>query len=297
MTTPCVLMLHHAQETVANKVANEIYEQTCALEKKYNFYHPDSWLTQTINERTVDTLVIDSETMHVLTQVREISQLTGDIFDICVGTIKSHNKLNTGKRTAQIAKFIEQNKASREQLIAEFQSSMGLKAWEVQGNQLYFNNPMTRIDLGGVIKEYAVDKAVAVLRKHGLTGMISFGGDLSVVGKKPDGKAYSIGIKDPFHPKKSCMSLPITDEALTTSGAYERQENIAGKKYHHIIKTSENSKTDVKPEILSATVVNKSTLVSGMMSTALMINPEVDLPVGCKVVLIDENAEVKARKS
>lgn len=302
MTTACVLILHHEQEAVANQVATEIYEQTMALEKKYNFYSADSWLTQTINERVGDSVTLDAQTARVLSQVRSISELTNGVFDVCVGTIKPHEQLNEGKRSQQVAKLIKQQDMDREQLLTYYQEAMGLQAWHLQDNQLYFTHEMTRMDLGGVIKEYAVDKAAQLLQQHGLAGMISFGGDLKVVGVKPDGQPYRIGIKDPFDTSKSCMNVPVTDEALTTSGLYERQETLAKKHYHHVINpqvATVNIQADAlssTAEVLSATVIHQSTLVSGMLSTALLLNPTVALPSHSKVILIHADAEVTARK-
>lgn len=319
MTTPCVLMLQHQSEAVANEVANAIYQQTLALEKKYNFYSATSWLSQQINERKVEQVTLDDETTQVLRQVRHISRLTGGVFDICVGTIKTHANLNQGRRANKVAsKLKADSHYSREQLLADYNDALGLTAWSLEGNTLTFNHPMTRLDLGGVIKEYAVDKAVKIAKQNNCSGMLSFGGDLYVIGVKTNGEPYKIGIKDPFNPKQSCMSLPVTNAALTTSGAYERQETIGGKQYHHIIdttaiapnlqkdkqqdqKNNQNQKpnqTNPQPSnIVSATVVTDTVLVSGMLSTALMQNPNIALPPNCKVILIDADANVSARQS
>lgn len=95
--------------------------------------------------------------------------------------------------------------------------------------------PGVKIGLGGIAKGYAVDKAVAVLEKAGLTSFfVQAGGDLFARGKKPDGSEWSAGIRDP-RGKGSFALLPLTDHAFSTAGDYERSYVIDGRRYHHII--------------------------------------------------------------
>ena len=95
----------------------------------------------------------------------------------------------------------------------------------------------TQIGLGGIAKGYAVDRAVAVLDKAGLTSFfVQAGGDLFARGKKPDGTEWQAGIRDPRGPEsKYFAKLPLSDHAFSTAGDYERSYVVGGKRYHHII--------------------------------------------------------------
>ena len=95
----------------------------------------------------------------------------------------------------------------------------------------------TQIGLGGIAKGYAVDRAVAVLEKAGLTSFfVQAGGDLFARGKKPDGSEWQAGIRDPRGPEsKYFAKLPLSDHAFSTAGDYERSYVVGGKRYHHII--------------------------------------------------------------
>lgn len=95
----------------------------------------------------------------------------------------------------------------------------------------------TQIGLGGIAKGYAVDKAVAVLEKAGLTSFfVQAGGDLFARGKKPDGTEWSAGVRDPRGREGVYFAkLPISDHAFSTAGDYERSYVVGGKRYHHII--------------------------------------------------------------
>lgn len=95
----------------------------------------------------------------------------------------------------------------------------------------------TQIGLGGIAKGYAVDRAVAVLEKVGLTSFfVQAGGDLFARGKKPDGTNWQAGIRDPRGPDgKYFAILPISDHAFSTAGDYERSYVVGGKRFHHIL--------------------------------------------------------------
>jgi len=95
----------------------------------------------------------------------------------------------------------------------------------------------TQIGLGGIAKGYAVDRAVAILEKAGLTSFfVQAGGDLFARGKKPDGTEWQAGIRDPRGPENKWFAkLPLSDHAFSTAGDYERSYVVGGKRYHHII--------------------------------------------------------------
>ncbi len=95
----------------------------------------------------------------------------------------------------------------------------------------------TQISLGGIAKGYAVDRAVAVLEKAGLTSFfVQAGGDLFARGKKADGTEWQAGIRDPRGSENKWFAkLPLSDHAFSTAGDYERSYIVQGKRYHHII--------------------------------------------------------------
>jgi FAD:protein FMN transferase len=98
--------------------------------------------------------------------------------------------------------------------------------------------PRMRMSLGGIAKGYAVDAAARVLREEGLLAFfVQAGGDLFVQGRKPDGSAFRVGVRDPRgrdHNDWFAM-LEVVDHAFSTAGDYERSFIKDGKRYHHII--------------------------------------------------------------
>lgn len=98
--------------------------------------------------------------------------------------------------------------------------------------------PRMRMSLGGIAKGYAVDAAARVLREEGLAAFfVQAGGDLFVQGRKPDGSAFRVGVRDPRGRDQTdwFAMLEVVDHAFSTAGDYERGFIKGGKRYHHII--------------------------------------------------------------
>jgi len=122
--------------------------------------------------------------------------------------------------------------------------------------------------LGGFVKEFAVDQAVKILKKEKISSaLVNFGGDIYALGSKPNGEKFSIGIKNPLKPSEYLTSVKLSNQALTTSASYERNYEVEGKSFSHII-----SATNLQKKVLSVTVVASSVLEAGVFSTALSLN-------------------------
>jgi thiamine biosynthesis lipoprotein len=127
-----------------------------------------------------------------------------------------------------------------------------------------------RISLGGIAKGYAVDKAARVLMDAGIEAFfVQAGGDLFTHGRKPDGRPWSAGVRDPRGPDPFAM-LDVTDHAFSTAGDYERTYVVDGRRYHHIIDprtgfpaTASRSVTIWAPTALLADELDDSVFILG----------------------------------
>ena len=275
MTTPCVIQIYMGTAENAERCFKEIKKNTLLLEKKYNFFNNRSYLNKIINRRKEPKVKLDKQTYDVLKIIRQLSKDTNGIFDISMGTLKQCYK--------------KQNLVESEQCLEQLSSKTGLDSWDLDSNgYISFKYPETLIDLGGVIKEFAVDEAVNIVRKFGIkSAIVNFGGDIHVVGKKPDGKEFAIGIKNPKNPEKNLVIVNLNNQALTTSASYERSITIEGKTFSHIIGVEEK-----KDDILSATIISDSTLKCGVYSTSFMMTTNIEIPDDLKVVLVDSQLQL-----
>ena len=266
MTSPCEVHIFLDDEHKARMVAGKILEQTKLLEKKYNFYNPYSFLSQ-INQRTVQKL--DLQTEDLLKKAQYFAKQTNGIFDVTMGTLVESRK--------------EKSLARVEEQMQKLLPFVGVGHFKINRHKIVFDNPHTLIDFGGFVKEYAVDMAVKLLKKHKIeSALVNFGGDIYALGTKPSGESFSIGIKNPKNPQEYLTHVEISNQALTTSASYERNHKVEEEVFSHIV-----SKDKIQEEILSVTVISPTTLESGVFSTTLMIQPT--FPLSLKRILINKS--------
>jgi thiamine biosynthesis lipoprotein len=133
--------------------------------------------------------------------------------------------------------------------------------------------PGMRMSLGGIAKGYAVDAAAQVLRNEGLTAFfVQAGGDLFVQGRKPDGSAFRVGVRDPRGKDQTDFfaMLEVVDHAFSTAGDYERGFVKNGRRYHHIIDprtgfpaTASRSVTIWAPDAFTADAIDDAVFILG----------------------------------
>jgi len=133
-----------------------------------------------------------------------------------------------------------------------------------------------RLDLGGIAKGYAVDKAIEAMKRCGATGaMVDIGGDIRCFGTPPKGKTHwLIGVQDPNAAKEGIgwdglvLALKIADAAIATSGDYQQFVLIEGRRRSHII----NRKTGTSAEGLSSvTVIADNATDADALATAVSV--------------------------
>jgi thiamine biosynthesis lipoprotein len=92
------------------------------------------------------------------------------------------------------------------------------------------------LDFGGVVKEYAADRAAVICLEAGVRhGLVDLGGDIRIIGPHPDGAPWSVGIQHPRQADAVMATLEVRHGAVSTSGDYERYLAIDGRRYCHIL--------------------------------------------------------------
>ena len=125
------------------------------------------------------------------------------------------------------------------------------------------------IDLGSVAKGYAGQLAAQMLRNSGVeSALLNLGGNVQTVGTKLDGSPWQIGIKDP-QGEDAMMVLSVEDQAVVTSGGYERYFEQDGQTYWHVMDPSTGHPAD--SGLISVTIVGDEGVVCDGLSTALFV--------------------------
>lgn len=166
-------------------------------------------------------------------------------------------------------------------------------------HSVHFTQPGVRIDLGGIAKGYAVDRAIALLQARGIeNALVSAGGDSRVLGDHR-GRPWHIGIQAPRDDKALAAVLPLSDTAISTSGDYERYFEADGVRYHHIIspKTGHSaseleSVTILGPNATRTDALSTSVFVLGLQDGLALIDRLEDV----EAVIIDRHGEMHTSK-
>ena len=129
------------------------------------------------------------------------------------------------------------------------------------------------VDLGAVAKGFAASRAAAALRAAGATSaLLDLGGNVTVLGRKPDGQAWQVAVKDPQDTAQVLCVLSLEDQTASTSGGYERYFEENGVTYHHII--DPGTGYPAESGLRSVTVVSANHTLADALSTALFVAGE-----------------------
>ncbi len=206
---------------------------------------------------------LSSEARFVLQTALQHSGETGGLFDVTVAPLVE--LWNITGETPHIATDEE---------IAALLGAVGAEHVHIGGDTVTLDEG-TAIDLGGIGKGYAGDVVANTMRQYGVTGgTASLGGNVVVVGTKPDGKLWTVAIQDPASTDYACM-LTLTDCAVVTSGGYQRYFTAEdGTVYHHILDPRTGKPAD--SDLVSVSIVCDSSTRADAYSTAVYIMGETD---------------------
>ena len=128
----------------------------------------------------------------------------------------------------------------------------------------------SKLDFGGIAKGAAEQAVVDFLIESGVRyGVVSFGGNVAVFGKKPGGKTFSVGIKDPTGKQSTVGTLHLTSGFVSVSGNYERYYEIDGNRYGHILDPRTGMPADT--DLLSVAVISEKGAEADALSTSLFV--------------------------
>ncbi len=260
MGSPCEIKLYADTRVRAEHMVVRLIGEVERLEQRYSRYRADSFLSE-INRvaKTGGQITVDAETAGLLDYVEACYRESEGLFDVTSGILRRVWRFHEGRLPAA----------------EEVQSLLGSVGW----HRLYWQNPVLvfpvpgiELDLGGAVKEYAVDRLAALCWEAGVShGLVNLGGDIKIIGPHPDGSPWAVGIAHPRRPGRFIQTLQLTRGAMASSGDYERCMEIDGVRYGHIL----NPKTGWPvTHLASVSVVAEFCVVAGSASTIAMLKGE-----------------------
>ena len=224
-------------------------------------------------------VAVSEDTFLVIDRGLAFSAQSGGRFDITVGPLVDLWDIG-GKNP----------KVPTERAIQERLSRVGYRkvVLEPGDRTVFLTDEGMMLDLGGIAKGFAADEAVSMLNAAGVKGgIVDVGGNIVVVGQKPDGSPWRIGIQHPTEPRgKYCGIVEIEGGCVVTSGVYERYFELDGKRYHHILDTETGY--PVEGPLLSVSLLARDSLTADALSTAVFA---AGLPAGHELVLKTDGLE------
>lgn len=235
----------------------------------FDIYHEYSGMNNlcTVNRLAGgEPVEVDKKLVDFMLYAKELCEATNGEMDVTMGAVLSlwHDCREAASEDPASARI-----PSEEELKAAAQhTGFGFLEIDADNNTLRLTDAEASLDVGALGKGYAAEMAAEHLMSVGAKSyVLNIGGNIRIIGAKPDGSGWNTGVRDPKDPDGSfAVNLNIKDTACVTSGTYERYFMVDGVKYHHII-----DKDTLYPAnyFESLTIVTPDSGLADALSTAL----------------------------
>jgi thiamine biosynthesis lipoprotein len=241
-----------AEQAIAAAV-NEVRR----IEAKYSRYRADSVVSRINGAAGGDAVALDAETSALLQYADTCHEQSNGLFDPTSGVLRRAWSFGPGSRVPATC---------------QVEALLRLIGWDtVERSVDHIRLPLAgmELDLGGIGKEYAADRAAEVLRGAGVVhGYVNLAGDLAVLGPQANGDPWWVGVRHPRVADAAVARVPLQQGGIATSGDYERFFEQAGTRYCHLL----NPRTGFPVHGLqSVTVWGPSCLVAGSLASIAML--------------------------
>jgi len=230
------------------------------IENLISEWNPETQISEVNRNAGIKPVKVDAEVFALTEKGIYFSQLTDGAFDISIVAMD------------KIWKFDDSmNELPSEESIRNSVKNVGYQniILDKTNSTIFLKNKGMKIGFGSIGKGYAADKTRELMKSFGVkAGIINASGDISTWGTQPDGTPWAIGINNPFKDDTIAAVLYLKENAVTTSGSYEKYAEINGKRYSHIM----NPKTGYPSTgLTSVTVVGPNATMANGFSTSIMV--------------------------
>jgi len=257
MASPCEILMDIDDTLLANKLLGLAEQEAKRIEQKFSRYRDDNIIYQ-INNSHGELVKLDDETTKLIDYADQCYQLSDGKFDVTSGVLR------------QVWKFDGSDNIPSKKSINAIIANVGWDKVTCESPYLTLPEHM-EIDLGGVGKEYAVDRTAQILMQHTSASLlINFGGDLYVTGRRSNGQCWAIAVDDPNSTGENNVgSIELEKGAIATSGDARRFLIKEGIRYSHILNPKTGWPIPNAPR--SVTVIGNTCLDAGMLATFAML--------------------------
>jgi len=245
----------------ANAAITAAFDKIYHIEGLMSDYDPNSQLSQVNQHAFEKPVAVDAELFEVLTAAKLYSCLSDGAFDVTIGPVVQLWR-----------KAKESGIAPTPEALAQAKEAVGDEnlILDPENKTVKFAKGGMVLDLGGIAKGYAIDKAIETLQEAGVKGgMVDIGGDLRCFGIPIDEKPHwFIGLQDPKEEDNILLKLKIDDVAVATSGDYRRFVMIGDEKHSHIV----NPVTaDSAQDLSSVSIIAPTAMAADALATTVTV--------------------------
>jgi thiamine biosynthesis lipoprotein len=284
MGTTIRVEVWHEDENVRQQGIDNVLAEMERVNRLMSPYIEQSQLSKINKYAHEGPVEVDKDLFDLIEKSQEVSRLTHGAFDITYASVGHlYNYKKEIKPTAE--------EVAAAKLLIDYKNIVLDKAH----SSVAFLKHGVKIDLGGIAKGFAVDQSIMHLQALGIKhALVSAGGDTRLLGDRR-GRAWLVGIRDPQNTEEVIVMLPLQDEALSTSGDYERFFIEDGEKYHHIIHPSTGYSVS---EVRSASILASDSATTDALSTSIFVmGPNKGLELlnsldGVEGVIIDQDGKL-----
>ena len=244
----------------ANQYINLAVEEISRIERLISSWDPNSQTSEINQNAGIQPVTVDPELFGLIERALAISQLTDGAFDISFASMERIWKFDGSMK-----------EMPSEKAITNSVSLVGFQQIQIDKTKLtvFLPEKGMRIGFGAIGKGYAADKAKALLMEQGVTsGIINASGDMNTWGKQPSGEEWKVAITNPMNKSEAFALLPVSDQAVVTSGDYEKYVELNGVRYTHII----DPRTGYPATgLISVTVFAQSAELADALATSVFV--------------------------
>lgn len=230
---------------------------------------------------------VSEETLEVVKTAQTYAEKSGGKFDITIGPLISLWNIHDG--TGYVPKAEEREAAK---------ALVGYEDLTISGNRVFLRRDGMALNLGAIAKGYVSDRVKDLLKREGVEhAVINLGGNVAVIGGKPDGTPFKIGVQDPFGETGEIIGMiELEDVSLISSGNYERYFEQDGVRYHHIL--DPDSGAPAEAGLSAVTVLTEKGIDGDALSTSVfLLGAEKGLELvksieGAEALLVDADGTI-----
>ncbi len=255
-TEVSVYVWHDDPATAAQGVA-AVFAEVARIDHLMSTYIEDSEMSDINRNAAAMPVAVSDELFALILRSLDISVLTRGAFDITFDSVGQHYDFREGSRPD-------------EDTISAELPRLDYRFVEINRDDatIRFKKEGVRINLGGIAKGYAVERGVEVLRRYGIAhARVTAGGDSRLLGDRR-GQPWMVGVQNPRDREQVAVTIPLEDEAISTSGDYERFFIEDGERYHHIIEPSTGQPAG---EVRSTTIIGPDAVLTDALSTSVFV--------------------------